>query len=750
MSTKRKTEKVPAMKNQPPAVVLRTMTASLPLTPEGQEALPKLAMKWSRMVANRERWDGTERDRQSVEAAAVKDLEQLLGQPAAKLGEAFGIQPQLEVSIRWGRDESESWAARIMPWEYLIPTATRSVRKGARLIVVRHLDCSRPLRRGAAAPDTQRNAAANGLVLCSTPAVIGAGLQKSLIEEARVVGSLWKKQGREVKTLRGSEKKAIEEALKKGAGWIHFLGVNGRDVTNRNHDSIVLGGRSTDDIEEMSADEIHQLIAGAEQKPSMAVFNFCSTAGRLAASAVAGGAGAAIGFQDLVSDQICMDVVGAFYPALKRRGGDLLAAFVDLWNGMEASLGGTVIVLWSARSLIGPPSAARALTAAGASAGPAEQESPDELKIEYGIPDPLEVRLEVASAVNFSLLHNGRSLFHHLEIGKADDPPMKDVLIEVTVNDGGQSSSWRTLRTFKRSGVCIAKDVQLSFISSMVRSLRESLVTSLQIAITCGGRLRYSESVRIRLLSIDEWVDDDDNRCWLPSFVHPRDPAVAEIITRAEGYLQALCDDFGAGFDGYQADPDMVALQVRALWVAISRDCLIRYINPPPTYTKASQRLRRPGEMLATRQGTCLDLALLLSACLEWIGVYPVIFLISGHAFPGYWRSEEDYRAFYDPKKETETSTPVPALEQRQTSGDPGLLRRWITGKEAAASVLREVQSGRLAPLETVWLTKGRSFADALRAGRHNLYTPGAFEFLIDVQRAREHGITPLPLPDKL
>ena len=57
MPTKRTTEKKPAMENQPPAVVLRTTTASLPLTPEGQEALPKLAMKWSRMVANRERWD---------------------------------------------------------------------------------------------------------------------------------------------------------------------------------------------------------------------------------------------------------------------------------------------------------------------------------------------------------------------------------------------------------------------------------------------------------------------------------------------------------------------------------------------------------------------------------------------------------------------------------------------------------------------------------------------------------------------
>ncbi len=739
MSAKRKKTDPPAAANQRPAVVLRTRAAELPLAPDSQENLPRLAMKWSRMVANRERWDGSERDRQNVALAAVEDLEVLFGQPRAKLSDVFGLQPLLEVSINWGSDESESWPARIMPWEYLITAATRSVRKGARLLIVRHLDCGSP------GPPPQQG---TGLVLCCPPPVIGQALQKSLTEESRMVGSVWEKQALKVKAIMSPGKAAMEKALKAGADWIHFLGVNGRDLVKGRRDSIVLDGDSAETLVEMTADEIRESIAAGKQRPSMVVFSFCNSAARLAASAVAGGAGAALGYQDMVSDQICMDVVGNFYPALKRRGGDLLAAFQDLWDGMEASLCGTVIVLWSARSLIAPPLAA-GLQPPAPTATRALKPPPPEPKIEYSIPDPLEVRLKTVSAVNFSLLHNEQSLFQQFEIGKADGPPMKDVLIEVTVNDGGQNSTWRTLKTFNRPGLCIAESLKLSFISTMVRSLRESLATNLQVAISSGGKMLYCESLRLRLLAIDEWVDDDDNRCWLPSFVHPGDPAVAGIINSAQGYLQALCDDFGAGFDAYQAPPDMVDLQVRALWVALSRDCNIRYINPPPTYTKASQRLRRPGEIVATRQGTCLDLALLFSACLEWIGVYPVIFLINGHAFPGYWRSEEDYRDFYDPKKVVDRPAPEAVLE-RPAASPPGIQRRWMSGSQAAVSVLREVQRGRLVPLESVWLTDGHSFAEALEAGRRNLYEPGAFEYLVDVQRAREHGVTPLPLPDKL
>ena len=52
--------------------------------------------------------------------------------------------------------------------------------------------------------------------------------------------------------------------------------------------------------------------------------------------------------------------------------------------------------------------------------------------------------------------------------------------------------------------------------------------------------------------SINEWVDDNETRCFLPSFVYPLAPEVSRIVRDATAYLRVLSDDPNAGFDGYQ------------------------------------------------------------------------------------------------------------------------------------------------------------------------------------------------------
>ena len=93
--------------------------------------------------------------------------------------------------------------------------------------------------------------------------------------------------------------------------------------------------------------------------------------------------------------------------------------------------------------------------------------------------------------------------------------------------------------------------------------------------------------------------------------------------------------------DGYQRGlPQRVDAQVQALWATLAIDWQIGYINPPPAFSAASQRVRRPTEILGQGNGTCLDLALMLAACLEFIGLRPVLILSPGHAYAGWWRDE--------------------------------------------------------------------------------------------------------------
>ena len=87
---------------------------------------------------------------------------------------------------------------------------------------------------------------------------------------------------------------------------------------------------------------------------------------------------------------------------------------------------------------------------------------------------------------------------------------------------------------------------------------------------------------------------------------------------------------------------------MQAIWTALVNEYRLQYINPPPSYSEQSQRLRTPSDILASNTGTCIDLALLLASCLEYIDIYPVVVLLTGHAFVGYWRSEEAHDAFVE------------------------------------------------------------------------------------------------------
>ena len=83
--------------------------------------------------------------------------------------------------------------------------------------------------------------------------------------------------------------------------------------------------------------------------------------------------------------------------------------------------------------------------------------------------------------------------------------------------------------------------------------------------------------------------------------------------------------------DTDQDDPSAgVDAQVRAIWTALVNEYRLQYINPPPAYSTrdpAPAHARAISSMSNT--GTCIDLALLLASCLEYIDIYPVIVLLT-------------------------------------------------------------------------------------------------------------------------
>ena len=336
--------------------------------------------------------------------------------------------------------------------------------------------------------------------------------------------------------------------------------------------------------------------------------------------------------------------------------------------------------------------------------------------------------------VNYAMLHNGRSLFQRLHL-RRQDPGAATVTIEVKLTVGNEPFVYNDTVTVDARIVDLTNRVIVPLGWIKDRMPGESVRTTL--VVRAKGATPASQYFPVCLLPIDSWRDDDTNRQWLPSFIAPRDPAVLAVIGRARSYLHAITDDASAGFSGYQ-EPQRIEAQVRAIWTALVASDF-QYVNPPPSYTLGDQRVRSPSRIFTERRGTCLDLALLLAACLEAVEIYPVIFLLQGHAFVGYWQSEDAFDEFSEGA----------LLGPGDTEGP--FEAAWLFGASWYKRVRALCRDRRvLVPLEATYLTSRASFQDAVTAGLENLRSQRDFHSMLDIWTARDHRVTPLPILEPL
>ncbi len=354
--------------------------------------------------------------------------------------------------------------------------------------------------------------------------------------------------------------------------------------------------------------------------------------------------------------------------------------------------------------------------------------------------------------LNYSMLHNNRGIFTYFGLSKT--PPLKklkNVAVSVTLNAGNEQARYECSGDMRYTYWTLHDSIRIPLTSGLLRSSRNTVYTSIVVRVTYDGQDAYLNTHRVKLLPIDQWQDDDDNRKWLPSFVFPGDSAVRRVIDESQRYLTALADSIGAGFTGYQDAPadlaagsadntaavyDPVDNQVRAMWWALINELPLNYVNPPPSYSVQSQRVRTPSDVLESKRGTCLDLALFFAACLEYVDLRPVVFLLYGHAFPGYFRTE---RAHNDLRRSLSTSTGDSTATEDEA---PWMYR----GPDSYRLILDMVGRGDLVPIETLALNQRRGFIEAIEQGGVNLRAPGAFQYLVDIKTAREQGVTPLPI----
>lgn len=761
-----------AASDLPPAA-----TTGSPSKAQRRLTLAGEAMRWTYVLRSRERWKGDERALAQQERSAAETLYAfgLDDDALQKISQAGRVMVEMPFH---GDSEAEStgWPGRIFPWEFVLASATRRYRNGARLTVMRHLPVASKPGRPTAAPQPRV------LFVQSRPGAVASAY--SFDDEAQRVRTALGLRRDDPRWL-ALNSPTLQELAQAAAAFrpeiIHLAGCDNHQGVRlvRDHggartrvwygergeerwleasDFLEVPDHAIDGyllrhergaVRVTSPEELGEaLTADGQHQPFLVSLNLWNSAARTAPLLLAGGALSAIGFQDALDDALSEYFYEAFYTAL-RADWNLPAAFEAAWGALRSQpdLGpGTGIVLWGRAPLIGKPARAQAPQAVAAPVVPP-------------VAVPIECRIEPKKDLNYSVLHNHGALFEKFElhVAKPADKPIVHVLVEL--HCGSEQARYASALTLDQARVPLVDKVRIPLTASLMRSVSEAVQSSLYVHVEHDGKTVLKDTYPLRLLPVDQWLDNARSGQWLPSFVLPRDPAVQSAITAAQRYVRVIRDDPAAGFEGYQAaaadDPEsleQVDLQVEAIWAALLHEWRLGYINPPPTYADTaegvqpldSQRLRTPSDIRRAEMGTCIDLALLFAACLELVDIYPVIFLLDGHALPGYWR-HHDFQAQY--REDPAPGEAMAGGDARRNTAPGAQAVPWKVGKSGWREVRKQIRLGRLVPLETVRLTEHGSFREAIRAGAEALAEEADFDSILDIIIARRpHNVTPLPI----
>lgn len=196
----------------------------------------------------------------------------------------------------------------------------------------------------------------------------------------------------------------------------------------------------------------------------------------------------------------------------------------------------------------------------------------------------------------------------------------------------------------------------------------------------------------------------------IAGFLQPNDPLVQMVMKKAGEY--AALD--GKSMCGYQCrSAEGVKKQAEYIYRALM-NCNIHYISAPASFEVYGQKIRIPHQVLheGSKQGTCLDLAVLYATCLEAASLNAAVILIPGHAFTAVW---------------LEDSFLYPTLVKPSNMNE----NEW---KNSMALLL---------PVECTTFTDGSSveFASAVSIAQNNM---SKCNYLVDITSARNEGIVPV------
>ena len=327
--------------------------------------------------------------------------------------------------------------------------------------------------------------------------------------------------------------------------------------------------------------------------------------------------------------------------------------------------------------------------------------------------DSVHLKVSVLPAVNYTLWQNGAAVVSSVTIENLTDIDIRDAELRISASPEFISSFRQPIDLIPAGKTITLSALKVQVDATYLASLTEKVTSIIQTDLAVGDQILHCESTQITVYAFNEWHGLGMYPEMLSSFVTPNHPELAKIISRATVHLGQWTGD--TAMDGYQSqDPNRVLNQAAAIFTALS-ELDIAYCVPPASFENAGQRVRLCDTVLQQKLGTCLDLTLLYAACLEAVGLHPLLITQPGHIFAGVWLEDRIF----------------PECVQDDYS---------LITKRLAEGV------NEIAVVETTCITNSasRSFDDARKAAEKKL-TDGQLEYIIDVQCSRKNQILPLP-----
>lgn len=337
---------------------------------------------------------------------------------------------------------------------------------------------------------------------------------------------------------------------------------------------------------------------------------------------------------------------------------------------------------------------------------------------------PREEIMEVKNLIGLDLVY-GETLHYAMSVQKVpfirkcvlrnlSEEPLAEITLKFSFSEDLAEEVIVPVSMLPPFGEVDLGAVPISLRKEMLFLLTEMVHLSMKVQVVQKEQIFYEHHYPVEVLSYNQWQGMETMPELLAAFVTPNHPSIDAILLEASELLKASGKD--PSFEGYQSrNPNRVLEEVHAIYQAITNRG-IRYIGPPASFHETGQRIRLSSEVLAKSMGTCLDLTLLFCSCLEAISLHPLILVMEGHSYLGYWLEEEFFQdpVLYD----------VTNLRKRTAEG-----------------------MSYIGVLETTSLRDGLrlSFEEAVAEGLKHLERDGVFLLGVDVKRARAGGILPLP-----